>query len=396
MPESPTAPLLTATETETEPIAAQITAPGASSDSEEQAKEALLCRAARYAWALLLARIDEVFPLVCPRCGGERRIIAFLTDACAVREILSHLGKPTSPPPIAPAPGPPLWEITDAEQGEFGPPAQPAPDDPFDQRIAWERPHEDDPIGLVRERLHHGLPRRPSQPPRRPMAIMAILMLRFWRGFQAPSARFPRITTAVRAYQSLEHWRKWRWISYPCEASFRSRPRAARSLDGQDLGFSATRLPSCAAHGDADGESARVPRLAPLLAKMSISTWPHVPRRSHAPDSTSQETRQLKSFMTELGITISCCAPRNAGWPKTVVSKVIARVLPVVMGGPVYCEGISARNRSVVCVRSNWEEATSSSNASHASLSGAGSMPFRRRNTMAEAIATRLFPSLNG
>jgi hypothetical protein len=47
------------------------------------------------------------------------------------------------------------------------------------------------------------------------MAIMAILMLRFWRGFQAPSARFPRITTAVRAYQSLEHWRKWRWISYP-------------------------------------------------------------------------------------------------------------------------------------------------------------------------------------
>jgi hypothetical protein len=135
VPESPTAPLVTATETE--PIAAQITAPGASSDSEEQAEEALLCRAARYAWALLLARIDEVFPLVCPRCGGEMRIIAFITDACAVREILSHLGEPTSPPPIAPARGPPLWEITDAEQGEFDPPAQPAPDYPFDQRIAW-------------------------------------------------------------------------------------------------------------------------------------------------------------------------------------------------------------------------------------------------------------------
>ncbi|WP_404977070.1 hypothetical protein [Accumulibacter sp.] len=44
---------------------------------------------------------------------------------------------------------------------------------------------------------------------------MAILVLRVWRGFQAPSARFPRITTAVRAYQSLEHLRKWRWISYP-------------------------------------------------------------------------------------------------------------------------------------------------------------------------------------
>ena len=137
VPESPTTPLVTATETETEPIAAQITAPGASSDSEEQAEEALLRRAARTAWALLLARIDEVFPLVCPRCGGEMRIIAFITDACAVREILSHLGEPTSPPPIAPARGPPLWEMTDAEQGEFDPPAQPAPDYPFDQRIAW-------------------------------------------------------------------------------------------------------------------------------------------------------------------------------------------------------------------------------------------------------------------
>jgi hypothetical protein len=28
-------------------------------------------RAARYAWAALLARIYEVFPLVCPLCGAE-------------------------------------------------------------------------------------------------------------------------------------------------------------------------------------------------------------------------------------------------------------------------------------------------------------------------------------
>ena len=46
-------------------------------------EEVLLHRAARYTWALLLARIHEVFPLVCPRCGGEMRIIAFITDACA-------------------------------------------------------------------------------------------------------------------------------------------------------------------------------------------------------------------------------------------------------------------------------------------------------------------------
>ena len=50
-------------------------------------------RAARYAWALLLARIYEVFPLVCPNGGGAMRIIAFITDASTVRDILAHLLK---------------------------------------------------------------------------------------------------------------------------------------------------------------------------------------------------------------------------------------------------------------------------------------------------------------
>ncbi|MCM8596933.1 MAG: transposase [Candidatus Accumulibacter sp.] len=129
-----------------EPIATPappINTPSPSSMGTGEARgeeEALLRRAARYAWALLLARIYEVFPLVCPRWCGEMRIIAFITDAGAVREILSHLGEPTSPPPIAPAPGPPLWEMTDVdqgEQGEFDPQAQPTPDYQFDQRIAW-------------------------------------------------------------------------------------------------------------------------------------------------------------------------------------------------------------------------------------------------------------------
>jgi hypothetical protein len=92
---------------------------------------------ARYAWALLLASIYEVFPLVCPRCGGEMRIIAFITEAAAVRDILAHLGEPTTPPRMAPARGPPLWEMPDAGRDEFDLLAQPAPDYEFDQRIAW-------------------------------------------------------------------------------------------------------------------------------------------------------------------------------------------------------------------------------------------------------------------
>jgi len=121
-------------------------------------------------------------------------------DACFVVE-------PTSPPPLMPAHAPPLWEMQGVTLSEDEAPPQPVPDYQFDQRIAWQRPHEDDPIRLVRVRLHHGSLRRPRRPPRRPMAI---LVLRFCRGFQAPSARFPRLTTAVRAYQSLEHLRKWR------------------------------------------------------------------------------------------------------------------------------------------------------------------------------------------
>jgi hypothetical protein len=38
---------------------------------------------------------------------------------------------------MAPARGPPLWEMPDAAPTECDPQAQPAPDDEFDQRIAW-------------------------------------------------------------------------------------------------------------------------------------------------------------------------------------------------------------------------------------------------------------------
>ena len=104
------------------------TPPSASVETAKAAGEPLHRRAARYAWALLLARIYEVFPLLCPKCGAEMRIIAFITEAPAVRQILAHLGEATSPPPLAPARGPPLWEMPDAGKDRFDPQAQPAPD----------------------------------------------------------------------------------------------------------------------------------------------------------------------------------------------------------------------------------------------------------------------------
>ena len=62
------------------------------------------------------------------------RIIAFITNPSAVRDILAHRGEPTTPPRVAPARGPPLWETADVD-GDGNPPPQPTYQ--FDQRITW-------------------------------------------------------------------------------------------------------------------------------------------------------------------------------------------------------------------------------------------------------------------
>ncbi len=45
-----------------------------------------------YLWAALIARIYEVFPLICPHCGGTMRIIAFITYSADIARILEHIG----------------------------------------------------------------------------------------------------------------------------------------------------------------------------------------------------------------------------------------------------------------------------------------------------------------
>ncbi|MEI6506144.1 MAG: hypothetical protein WCO90_09730 [Planctomycetota bacterium] len=67
----------------------------------------------RIAWAKLMARVGEEFSLECPNCGGDIRLIAFITEPGPIRKILTHLGEPLEPPPVSPARGPP------ADWGEF-------------------------------------------------------------------------------------------------------------------------------------------------------------------------------------------------------------------------------------------------------------------------------------
>lgn len=53
------------------------------------------------------ASLGEEFPVACPVCGGDIRLIAFITEPGPSRKILAHLGEPLEPPPVSSAPGPP-------------------------------------------------------------------------------------------------------------------------------------------------------------------------------------------------------------------------------------------------------------------------------------------------
>ena len=62
----------------------------------------------RIAWDKLMAWVGDEFPLACPTCGGDIRLITFITDPGTIRNILTHLGEPLEPPPVSPARGPPI------------------------------------------------------------------------------------------------------------------------------------------------------------------------------------------------------------------------------------------------------------------------------------------------
>jgi len=78
--------------------------PGASASRPAQARK-------RATWAELLKRVFEIDVLTCPWCGGQRRLIALITDGQVVRRILEHLGLPTAAPVLAPARAPPKLDF---------------------------------------------------------------------------------------------------------------------------------------------------------------------------------------------------------------------------------------------------------------------------------------------
>jgi hypothetical protein len=59
---------------------------------------------------MLLARLFEALPLVCLQSGADMPIVAFVTKSSPVQRILTAIGEPAKPPPIAMAPGPSGWD----------------------------------------------------------------------------------------------------------------------------------------------------------------------------------------------------------------------------------------------------------------------------------------------
>jgi hypothetical protein len=42
-------------------------------------------------WAALIRKVYEVDPLTCSQCGGQMKVIAFITDYSVVDRIINHL-----------------------------------------------------------------------------------------------------------------------------------------------------------------------------------------------------------------------------------------------------------------------------------------------------------------
>ncbi len=93
---------------------------------------------ARIRWAVLLARIYEVLPLLCPACAGQMRILAFITDPIVVTAILLHLELPHEPPLVSPARGPPQGDFLDQTPAFDPTEAEPIPEFVFDQSLPDE------------------------------------------------------------------------------------------------------------------------------------------------------------------------------------------------------------------------------------------------------------------
>jgi hypothetical protein len=68
-------------------------------------------------WARLISKVFHADPLICRKCGGKLKVVAYLQDQVAIRRILAHLGLI---PPQEPKPPPAVNEVVRVPVDEEG------------------------------------------------------------------------------------------------------------------------------------------------------------------------------------------------------------------------------------------------------------------------------------
>jgi hypothetical protein len=87
--------------------------PGEGKVEEAPAKK----RRCSASWARLIAKVFHADPLTCRKCGRKLKIVAYLHDQVAIKEVLAHLG--LSPPEEA-KPPPAVHEVVRMPVDEEG------------------------------------------------------------------------------------------------------------------------------------------------------------------------------------------------------------------------------------------------------------------------------------
>lgn len=80
-------------------------------DTEEEISPALPPSSAKRSWAQLLKHVYDIDMKVCPACGGEMKIIAFITPPCEVKRYLEGTGESTETPYFATARASPTMDL---------------------------------------------------------------------------------------------------------------------------------------------------------------------------------------------------------------------------------------------------------------------------------------------
>ena len=84
-------------------------------EPNSQENESTTRKRASVCWAILMARIFELLPLQCPRCGHPMKIVGFIMEPSNVNKVLEHLELPTETPVAHPPRPPPQTEMEFAD-----------------------------------------------------------------------------------------------------------------------------------------------------------------------------------------------------------------------------------------------------------------------------------------